>query len=422
MESFEPGDALTRHDPFAALRYANFRRLIVGRFLTTLGVLMLGVAVGWELYERTHSAFALGLVGLVQAVPVFALSLPAGHLADRRTRRPIVVVAQLVYVLATLGLALVSSLHGPLVIFYACLALLGVSDAFAVPAGSTLMPLTVPERAFTNAATWSSSSWQLAAVMGPALGGVIIAVTKHATPVYLFNAITASVAILLTISLRITETIIPHDTTTLHALAEGARFLRDKPVMLAAITLDMFAVLFGGATTLLPIYASDILHVGPAGLGWLRAAPSAGAVLMALTQAFRPPWRRAGRTLLLAVAGFGVATVIFGLSRNFFLSLLMLIALGALDNISVVIRATLLMVQTPDAMRGRVNAVNGMFVTASNELGGFESGLLAQLFTPIASVVGGGIGTLLVVGAVALIWPEMRHLRGLSGKSDLVAE
>ena len=205
---------------------------------------------------------------------------------------------------------------------------------------------------------------------------------------------------------------------TLQSLSDGLRFLRQSPVILAAITLDMFAVLLGGATTLLPIYAQDILRVGPVGLGWLDAAPSVGAICVALTLAHRPPFQKAGRTLLLAVAGFGLVTIIFGVSRLFWLSMLMLFFLGGFDNISVVIRSTLLLVRTPDAMRGRIAAVNSLFVSVSNELGGFESGVTAQLIGPVASVVVGGIGTILVVLMVAWIWPEMRHLATLRESSD----
>jgi MFS family permease len=251
--------------------------------------------------------------------------------------------------------------------------------------------------------------------LGPALGGFMIALLHGSTSVYAINAVAALIFVALIVPLRgVYRVPRTRESTTIDALMEGIKFLRVSQVILAAITLDLFAVLLGGATTLLPIYAITILHVGPTGLGWLRAAPSIGAVLVSLSIAHTPPFKRAGRTLLLAVAGFGVATVIFGLSHTFWLSMLMLFALGGLDNISVVIRSTLLLVRAPDAMRGRIAAVNSLFVGASNELGGFESGLAAQFFGPIIAVVGGGIGTMLVVLFIALCWPEMRRLGPLS--------
>jgi len=407
-----PAGAALAHDAYAALRQRDFRYFLAANFLATLGEQMLTVAVGWELYLRTRSTLALGLVGLVQIVPVALLALPAGQLADRYDRRRIVLASQALLAVCSLGLTLLSATTGPPPLVYACLFLLGAGMAFSTPANSALVPQVVPSAAFANAATWSSSSWQLAAVLGPALGGGLIALTGHATGVYLVNAAAALLAVALIARIRdIRQVVKPaSEATDARSLAAGIQFIRRTQVVLAAITLDLFAVLFGGATTLLPVFAVDILHVGATGLGVLRAAPSVGAVLMALTLAHLPPLRRAGHTLLLAVAGFGVATVVFGLSRSFLLSLLMLGLLGALDNVSVVVRSTLLLTRAPDEVRGRVYAVNGVFVTASNELGGFESGLVAAIFGPVLSVVAGGIGTVIVVGAVAAIWPEMRRL------------
>lgn len=404
------------HDPYAALRFRDFRLLASGRFAATMGEQMLNVAIGYELYARTHEPLALGLVGLVQVLPVLLLSLPAGHIADIGDRKRIALVAQVGLGAAALGLAALSAAHGPLPAFYACLLLIGIANAFASPAETALLPRTVPPEAFTNAASWSSSSWQLAAVVGPALGGVVIGLGGVAAPVYLFEALACVAFVLLLLPLRDAPATAPAGgrEPMLRSLAAGLRYLFSTKVILGAITLDLFAVLLGGAVTLLPIYALDILHVGPQGLGWLRAAPSVGAVTMALLTAHLPPFRRAGRTLLLAVAGFGAATIVFGLSRSFPLSLAMLVLLGALDNISVVLRSTLLLLRTPDEMRGRLAAVNSVFVSASNELGGFESGVAASLFGPVAAVVGGGIGTILVVLAVARAWPELRTLGRLA--------
>ncbi len=400
-----------RHDAYAALRTPDFRLFLSANFLATMGEQMLAVAIGWELYVRTRSAFALGLVGLVQVVPVIALALPAGHLADRRDRRQIVLLTEATMAVCSLGLTALSRAAGPVPLFYVCILVFGAALAFNTPANSSLVPQVVPEAHFRNAASWSSSSWQLAAVIGPALGGGLIALTGYSTVVYLINALTCAVVIGLIAAIR-SRRALPSDSApvTLRELGAGVGFLRRTPVILAAITLDLFAVLLGGAVTLLPIYALDILHVGATGLGLLRAAPSVGAVLMALAQAHRPPYHRAGRALLLAVAGFGLATIVFGVSRSFPLSLAMLLLLGALDNISVVVRSTLLLTRAPDEIRGRVYAVNGIFVAASNELGGFESGLAAAIFGPVLAVVLGGLGTLMVVGAVALIWPQIRTL------------
>jgi len=404
------------HDPYFALRFRDFRFLLIGTFFAGLGSQMITVAIGWELYERTGSALALGLVGLVQVIPVFVLSLPAGQFIDRFNRKRIVIGAQVVLMLCSLGLTALSFTHGSLVLIYTCLLLYGCAVAFDSPASAILVAQIVPEQAFENAATWESSTGQLASVLGPALGGLLIALLKSAALVYALNAGAALIFIVLLFFLRIEQPkMYSIEATTLGAMVEGLRFLKSSQVILAAITLDMFAVFLGGATALLPIFAKDILHVGPGGLGWLRAAPSIGALGMSFITAHMPPLKKAGRTLLLVVTGFGIATIVFGISRVFWLSLLMLLVLGAMDNISVVIRSTLLLTRTPDALRGRITAINFIFVGASNELGGFESGLAAQLFGPVIAVAAGGIGTVLVVLCVALIWPEMRRLGALSG-------
>ncbi len=402
--------ATVQHDPYAALRYRDFRLLAAGRFIATLGEQMTSVAIGWELYERTHEAFALGLVGLVQVLPVIILSLPAGTAADRYNRKRIVLFSQVVLAAGAMGLALLSATQGSLLLVYGCLLLIGLARAFNGPASSTLLPLSVPPEVYTSAATWSSSAWQLAAVIGPALGGLAIALFNSATEVFVFDAIAGLTFLALVAAMRGKQLKPKREEMSRKSLAAGIGFVWRTKIILAAITLDMFAVLLGGATALLPVYAKDILQVGPGGLGWLRAAPSVGAVLMAFTLAHRPPFQHAGRTLLFAVAGFGVATIVFGLSTSFWLSLAMLATLGALDNISVVIRSTLLLTRTPDEMRGRVGAVNGVFIGTSNELGAFESGIAAGLFGPVVAVVAGGIGTILVVLLIAFGWPEVRRL------------
>ena len=402
-----------RHDPYAALRFFDFRLLLTGRFITSFGSEMVSFAIAWELWLRTHSAFALGLVGLVQVVPVILLSLPAGHVADQYNRRRIVLITQLSLGMCALGLAYLSYTEGPLVLVYLCLFGMGVSRAFNDPASSTLVPETVPPHLFSSAATWNSSTWHIASILGPTAAGIVVAFAGNVTYIYLFEVIGAITFTILLSRIKGKPLPLARKSATWSALIEGFKFMRDTKVILAAITLDMFAVLFGGAVALLPIYATDILHVGPQGMGVMRAAPSIGALLMAFAIAHLPPMKNAGKTLLWAVTGFGFATIIFGLSTSFLLSVAMLGLLGGLDNISVVIRGTLLLTHTPDEMRGRISGVNSIFIGISNELGSFESGFAAALLGPVIAVVGGGICTILVVLIAAKAWPEMRDLKTL---------
>src|ERR1041384_1889236 len=403
-----------RHDPYAALRNRDFRLLLMGRFITSFGNEMLSFAIGWELWLRTHQAFVLGMVGLVQVIPVILLSLPAGHVADQYNRKRIVLITELFLALCVLGLGWLSHTRGPLLWIYALLLGIGIARAFNDPASSTLLPQTVPPELFPNAATWSTSTWQFASITGPALAGLLIGFFNSVTFIYIFDAVAAIFFCILLTMIKGRQLALAEKSATWKSLAESFRFMRDTKVVLAAITLDMFAVLFGGAVALLPIYATDILKVGAQGLGILRAAPSIGALLVAFLIAHMPPMKNAGRTLFIAVAGFGLATIVFGISKWLWLSVLMLATLGGLDNVSVVIRGTLLLTQTPDAMRGRISAVNSIFIGISNELGSFESGLAASLFGPIIAVVAGGIGTVLVVLIVARVWPEMRALKTLN--------
>jgi MFS family permease len=402
-----------RHDPYAPLRYGDYRLLLTGRFISTFANEMLTFAISWELWLRTHSALSLGMVGLVQVIPVLLLSLPAGHVADQYNRRRIVILTELSIALCVIGLAWLSFTKGSLILIYACLLGIGIARAFNDPASSTLVPETIPPELFSRAMTWGSGVWHFASIAGPALAGLLVGFFNSVTFIYVFDAAAALIYCILISFIRGRQLALAEKSATLESVREGLRFMRKSKLILAAITLDMFAVLFGGAVALLPIYATDILKVGAQGLGILRAAPSVGALLMAMILAYLPPMKNAGRTLFLSVVGFGIATIIFGLSTWFWLSALMLAAIGGLDNVSVVIRGTLLLTQTPDAMRGRVSAVNSIFISVSNELGGFESGFAAALFGPVVAVVAGGIGTILVVLAVARIWPEMRQLKTL---------
>lgn len=404
----------TEVSAYAAFGYRDFRLLIIGQFIVSLGGQMLSFAIGWELWLRTHDAFALGLVGLVQVIPVLLFSLPAGHVADHYNRKNIIFAMQILFAICSFSLALISLFDGPIVLIYLCLLGIGIAHAFNNPAASTLLPQTVPPHVFTSAATWSSSAWQFASVVGPALAGLLIALWNKAVVIYIFDGLSAIVLLVLVGMIKGRElALAAKNTTTLESLAAGLKFILNTRVIFAAITLDMFAVLLGGAVSLLPIYATDILKVGPEGLGIMRAAPSIGALVMAVIISQFQPFKQAGKILLWSVAGFGLATIIFGLSTSFWLSVAMLFLLGGLDNISVVIRSTLMLTLTPDEMRGRASAVNNIFIGTSNELGGFESGLAARLFGPIIAVVGGGIGTILVVLATAKIWPELTNLKTL---------
>jgi MFS family permease len=383
---------------------------MAGNILSILGVLAQETAIGWELYERTGSALDLGLVGLVQVAPIFLLTFPAGHVADRFDRRRILMLTQFCMAVASMVLAWMSFTHGPVFWIYFVLFFMGITRAFLSPASAALLPQIVPEEHFDNAVTWQSTGFQVAAVAGPALGGIVIGIQKSATEVYVMAAVMALVFLGCAAGIRGRRAAFEAEPPSWANLVAGMRFVMETKIILATITMDMFAVLLGGATTLLPIFAKDILHVGASGLGWLRAAPSAGAFLMAIGLAHMPPMRRAGRSLLWAVSGFGAATIVFGVSKSFMLSMAMLFLLGALDAISVVIRHTLVQIRTPDALRGRVSAVNSLFIGTSNELGGFESGLVASWIGPVFSVALGGFGTILVVLGIAAAWPEIRRL------------
>jgi MFS family permease len=402
------------HSLSAVLRLRDFRLLLAGTVAGTLGMQMQTTAVGWELYERTHSALALGMVGLVALLPIVALTLPAGHAVDTFDRRKLLIAAQALFAIAWLGLAAVSWWHGPLWMLYGCVLLGGIARAFQGPLRSAILPSIVPSDLLTTAITWQGGAWQLAAVIGPAVAGLLIGASTSAVPVYLCAAVGAAIFLVTTTRLHYRQVYRPPTALTIGALVAGVRLVLRAKLILGALTLDLFAVLLGGATTLLPIYAKDILHVGAAGLGWMNSADSIGAIATAIWLGTRPPMRRAGRTLLFAVFGFGVATLVFGFSRSFALSMAALIVLGATDMVSVVVRQTLVPLVTPDDMRGRVGAINSLFIGTSNQLGGFESGVVAHAFGPVASVVSGAIGTILVVGAVAWHWPELRRLGALS--------
>jgi len=404
----------TLQDPYQAFRLPAYRRFLAGSLLMHVGTAMQGVAIGWEMYARTQSAFALGMVGLVQAIPMLLFTLPAGYLADVFDRRRLIQCGLIGSTATSLGLVWFSVIQGPVSVMYGLLFLDATFNRVAWPARTALLPQLVPAEIFENAVKWRTTLFQVSAMAGPALGGVVVA---WSVPSAYFLCALSSVAFLILLQM-IHVTPVPRNSPAnpLEQLGEGLWYVWRQPILLGAISLDLFAVLLGGAVYLLPIYARDLIDLESIGLrpeqafGWLRAAPAAGAVCMAFLLAHRPPMHRAGRNMFLAVAGFGVATILFGLSRNFWFSMAMLFLTGLFDNISVVVRQTLVQLRTPDAMRGRVSAVSAIFIGSSNELGGFESGLVARLFTPVISVVSGGIGTLVVVGLWARMFPSLRGL------------
>jgi MFS family permease len=440
-----PEPAPAARDPYAAFRFSSFAFYTIGNFVSIAGRQMLTIAIEWEVYARTHSATALGLVGLVVAVPIVTLSLPAGHLADRFRRKSIILWSQATSALCSISLALISwnhlaiprltillrgndllrsiatlferhpSFHFDdlsLPLFYLVLLISASVRTFGWAARASFFPTLVPRETFANAVTWNSSMFQISCVLGPAIAGFLI--VRMGFPfIYGLDAICALVFFFLVLPIQKIREARRVVGTAWSSLAAGIRFVLSKKVILATITLDMFAVLLGGAQALLPIFADQILHCGPIGLGWLRAAPAIGAFIMAVTIAYLPPMRHAGRTLLWCVTGFGAATIIFGASQWFWLSLLMLLLTGVFDSVSVVVRQTLVQLLTPDEMRGRVSAVNNIFIGTSNEFGAVESGLTAALFGPVVSVIAGGIGTILVVLAVALKWPQTRKIGAL---------
>jgi MFS family permease len=403
LPSLEPANG-----PYAVLRNRDLLLYLVGRFVASLGQQMVTVAVGWELYERSRSALYLGLVGLTQMMPMILFTLPAGHVADNHSRKKIILLMTFVIACASAGLTLISSRNANIFWIYFCLFASGTARTFLWPASSAFLPHLVSRQAFSRAVNWSSGSFQLSSVVGPAVGGALIALTHRAAPVYAANAAAALSCLVLVSLIRRTHIVAAKEKMTAGSLIAGFKFVFASPIILGTITLDMFAVLLGGATALLPVYAKDILQVGPTGLGLLQAALPLGSLVCALVLAHRPPMQKAGRAMLWAVALFGLATLVFGFSRWFWLSLLMLFVCGAVDNVSVVVRHTLVQLLTPDEKRGRVSAVNSLFIGTSNELGGFESGFVAYLTTPLFSVVSGGVGTILVVIAVAIIWPQIR--------------
>jgi MFS family permease len=402
----------SRASAFAAFASPNYRLYVAGFLCSSSTLQMLATAVGWEVYERTRDPLQLGYVGLARALPVVLLALFAGHLADVWDRRRLLVITQAGFAVGAAALGTASLHQAPLWTLYVILVLTGCCRAFNGPARNSLLPLLVPGRVFQNAVTWNANAFQLSAIAGPVVGGLIIAWTGAAWPVY---AATAAGTLVFAAAVFFTRPAPQQRVDAGFSPAEffaGAAHIRRERTIFGAISLDMLAVFFGGATALLPVFAGPaILNAGPVALGALRSAVYVGALLMGLWLARHHEFRRAGPALLWSVAGFGVATIVFGLSTNLWLSLAALVVAGAFDQVSVVIRHVLVQTRTPDHLRGRVSAVNSVFIECSNELGGFESGLVAHWFGPVFSVVSGGVGTLLVVAGIAAGVPELRGLR-----------
>lgn len=406
--------ATATHEPYAALRLLNFRWFVVSLLTMTMASQVQAVVVAWQLYQITRDPLSLGLIGLAEVIPYVAVALFAGHLVDRGDRRGISIRALLV--LAAAAGALFFFASGPSLPvriwpYYVLIGICGIARAFLQSSRSALVSEIVPREVFVNAATWRSSTWQLGTVLGPALGGLLLG-QFGARVAYSLNIALAAVALAGMVAIRYRP--LPRAAVSgsiRESLAEGIEFVRRERVLLGALTLDLFAVLFGGAVALLPVFAAEILHVGAQGLGMLQAGPGIGAVCMAVYIAHRGPFERTGQTLLIVVTIFGLCMIGFALSRDFLLSLVLLVASGAADNISAVIRSTLIQVLTPTELMGRVSAVNAIFIGSSNELGAFESGAVARLIGTVPSVIFGGTMTLAVVAATARTVPELRQLK-----------
>lgn len=410
--------------PYAALRISDFRLLIVARLLVTIAVQMQGVAVGWQIYSLTKDPLSLGLVGLSEALPALGISLYAGHIADIVDRKLIARASVLTMVISLSALAFCSgsvSNHGLLVILIYCIiAITGLARGFYAPAIFGILSDIVPRKLYGNAIAWNTTIWQASAVAGPCLGGLLY-VCFGVSKTYWISALLSLCAFIFFYTLKTkTAPVLKGNASVIENIHQGLRFVFGNQIVLGAMALDLFAVLFGGAVALLPIFTSDVFHCGPQVLGMLRAAPPVGALLAAIVLTHRPIADNAGAILLAVVAGFGVCMIAFGLSTNLYLSLFLLAISGTLDGVSVWLRNTIFQLVTPNNMKGRFAAVNSMFVQSSNEIGGFESGVTAKLMGLVPSVVFGGCMTLFVVLAASFKAPKLRdlHLHSLYKSPD----
>ncbi|MHB1701684.1 MAG: MFS transporter [Acidobacteriaceae bacterium] len=415
----------------AAFQSRDFRRYQMARLLVILGAEAQSIAVAWQVYQTTHSALALGYTGLALFLPGLLFMLPAGHAADRYDRRHVVLVCYTLQVVCTSTLLWIA-MHkvGSILPIYTVLFVIGLGRAFSSPASSALLPHLVPERSFVNAVTWGATIFQLANVVGPALGGILFTLPlagwagpfAGAPIVYIATLITLVAFLVLVGSLSVRPGRMEKRGFSTHTLLAGLRYVVRNKILLGSISVDLFAVLLGGAVALMPIFAVDVLHAGARGLGLLRATPAIGALTISVTLAWRPVRRHAGSLMLACVGFFGLATVGFGLSKSLPLSLLALYFIGASDMVSVVIRASLLQIATPPEMRGRVSAVNSVFLGASNEFGEFESGVTAHWWGAVRAVVIGGIGSMVVTGLASVLFPDLRRADELNVKSLAMPE
>ena len=407
--------AISKHDPFAALRIKEFLFFLNTRFFLTLAIQMQSVIVSWQIYEITHDKLALGLIGLSEAIPFIIISFFSGHIADIVSRKLIIMVSVSLLIVSTSALlyfsldtSTVIDTYGTLPI-YLVFCFIGIVRGFISAAFPAFMSQIVPREHYANSATWNSSVWHVGAVVGPAIAGIICAISFSVA--YTVNIVFIVVAIFSFIF--IASKPIPQKVkkeTLQQSLVGGLKFVFSNQIILGALSLDLFAVLFGGAVAMLPAFAGEILFVGPMELGFLRASPAVGAIFTAIILAYKPITKNAGRNLFLNIALFGFATILFALSTNYYLSLFFLFLSGAFDNVSVVIRHTILQLSTPDEMRGRVSAVNSIFIGSSNEIGGFESGLAANALGLVRSVIFGGVMTILIVAGTYKIAPKLRKL------------
>jgi MFS family permease len=403
----------------AAFQFSGFRLYQIARFCMVFCTEMQSVAVGWQVYEITHRPLDLGLTGLVQFLPGVVLFLLAGHVTDRFNRKHLLTICYAGFAVSSTLLLLATLKAGSLHLgdsvtpIFAILCLVGAVRTFSMPASRALLPQLVPEEHFQGAVAWNSSIFQFATILGPAMGGLLYAFFRGPSAVYATAVAASVIAMLTTTRIQLQSPPRPRERFSVKTVFAGFHYIWNHKLVLGSISLDLFAVLLGGAVALLPVYAKEILVTGPWGLGLLRAAPGAGAAVMAVLIAYKPIRRRAGATMLWCVAGFGVFTMVFGFSRGIVLSMISLFFVGAADMVSVVVRGVLIQVETPDEMRGRVNAVDMIFIGASNELGEFESGLAAQWFGAVPAVVLGGLGAVIVTVMWAWMFPELRRADSL---------
>ncbi len=407
---------IKEHDAYAVLRLKDFRLFILGRFFLTIAIQMQSVIVGWQIYEQTHDALSLGLIGLAEAIPFLCVALFAGHVADVVNRKKIIIATVVFYFFGAVALFLLSYKftsvfqHLGSLPIYGVVFLTGIARGFHYPAQAAFMAQIVPRKLYANSSTWNSTIWHIAAISGPALGGLFYGFFGIDIAYFTVVCFVILSFILFAVVKNIDLPAKEENESLFRSLTSGVIFVFKNQIILGAMTLDMFAVLFGGAVALLPIFAGEVLKVGPEGLGFLRAAPAAGAVLMALILAFKPPLKHAGYNLLIGVCGFGISIIIFAISSNFYLSLFLLALSGMFDNISVILRNTIMQLFTPDNMRGRVASVNSIFIGSSNEIGSFESGLAAKLLGLIPSVIFGGSMTVLIALSTFKFAPNLRKL------------